>query len=62
MQTILVNVTWRGFKGSQDVAIMDMTHSNIFKQQGMFHTCLILIYFKYVTVTQKNAIIWLTIL
>jgi len=37
MQTILVNVTWRGFNGSRDVAIMDMTHSNIFKQQGMFH-------------------------
>lgn len=38
MQTILVNVTFRNFDRPGDVAIMDMTHSNIFKPQGMFHS------------------------
>lgn len=37
MQTILVDVQFRNFDRQGDVAIMDMTHSNIFKQQGMFH-------------------------
>lgn len=36
MQTILSDVTFRGFNQPGDVAIMDMTHSNIYKQQGMF--------------------------
>mmetsp|Transcript_139134 Transcript_139134/g.432904 ORF Transcript_139134/g.432904 Transcript_139134/m.432904 type:complete len:1252 (-) Transcript_139134:508-4263(-) len=38
MQTILADVAFRNFDRAGDVAIMDMTHSNIFKQQGMFHS------------------------
>ncbi|CAE7220202.1 unnamed protein product, partial [Symbiodinium microadriaticum] len=30
-------VVFRNFDRNGDVAIMDMTHSNIFKPQGMFH-------------------------
>eukprot|EP00931_Biecheleriopsis_adriatica_P101107 TRINITY_DN76319_c0_g1_i1.p1 TRINITY_DN76319_c0_g1~~TRINITY_DN76319_c0_g1_i1.p1 ORF type:complete len:1365 (+),score=211.34 TRINITY_DN76319_c0_g1_i1:65-4096(+) len=38
MQTVLVDITFRNFNRPKDVAIMDMTHSNIYKPQGMFHS------------------------
>eukprot|EP00931_Biecheleriopsis_adriatica_P054358 TRINITY_DN3197_c0_g1_i2.p1 TRINITY_DN3197_c0_g1~~TRINITY_DN3197_c0_g1_i2.p1 ORF type:complete len:713 (+),score=117.08 TRINITY_DN3197_c0_g1_i2:46-2139(+) len=38
MQTILADVTFRNFDRPGDVCIMDMTHSNIYKPQGMFHS------------------------
>jgi len=34
--TIIADTQFRSFDRPGDVAIMDMTHSNIFKQQGMF--------------------------
>ena len=36
MQTILSSVTFRNFNRPADVCIMDLTHSNIYKPQGMF--------------------------
>jgi len=38
MQTIMSHVTFRNFDRLGDACIIDMTHSNIFKPQGMFHT------------------------
>ena len=32
MQTILADVTFRGMSRQNDVAIMDMTHSNIYRK------------------------------
>eukprot|EP00421_Protoceratium_reticulatum_P040736 CAMPEP_0168436214 /NCGR_PEP_ID=MMETSP0228-20121227/40816_1 /TAXON_ID=133427 /ORGANISM="Protoceratium reticulatum, Strain CCCM 535 (=CCMP 1889)" /LENGTH=1116 /DNA_ID=CAMNT_0008450415 /DNA_START=45 /DNA_END=3392 /DNA_ORIENTATION=+ len=38
MQTILSEVTFRNFDRPGDTCIQDLTHSNVYKPQGMFHS------------------------